>query len=78
MTDPMKHIIKPYGTTSDSLILGGNQGGEKSRVFSFSSIGQVFGYCFALISSSTRSSCLLIFSLGNEPTRQLCLKKNMY
>ena len=55
MIDPLKHIIKPYGTISDSLILGGNQG-EKSLVFSFSSIGQVFGYCFFLISSSTRSS----------------------
>lgn len=79
MIDPMKHIIKPYGTASDSLILGGNQGGKKkSCVFSFSYIGQVFGYCFVLISSSTRSSWLLIFSLGNEPARQLCLKKNMY
>ena len=32
MIDPMKHIIKPYGTASDSLILGGNQGGKKSLV----------------------------------------------
>lgn len=70
MTDPLKHIIKPYGTISGFLILGGNQGGKKSCVFSFSSIGQVFGYCFFLISSSTRSSWLLIFSLGNEPTLQ--------
>lgn len=35
MIDPLKHIIKPYGTISDSLILGGNQGGKKSCVFFF-------------------------------------------
>ena len=29
MTDPLKHIIKPYGTISGFLILGGNQGGKK-------------------------------------------------
>lgn len=29
MTDPLKHIIKPYGTISGFLLLGGNQGGKK-------------------------------------------------